>query len=78
MPIGNKTLPRCKAELNMEYSYVLESAKANLNFYSNDYASTSFKLNFTFLRFPLSKRSISLQNDIGSWISHTAGCTIAK
>ena len=27
------------------------------------------KLNFTFLRFPLSQRSISLQNDIGSWIA---------
>ena len=27
------------------------------------------KLNFTFLRFPLSQRSISLQNDIGTWTS---------
>ena len=36
---------------------------------SNDYASSSFKLNFTFLKFPLSQRSISLQNDIGSWIA---------
>ena len=31
------------------------------------------KLNFTFLRFPLSQRSISLQNDIG-W---TSSCTLS-
>ena len=35
----------------------------------NDYASSGFKLNFTFLRFPLSQRSISLQNDIGSCVA---------
>ena len=32
------------------------------------------KLNFTFLRFPLSQRSISLQNDIG-W---TSSCTLSR
>ena len=44
---------------------------------SNHYASSGSKLNFTFLRFPLSQRSISLQNDIGCREEHCVGPLLA-